>query len=73
MEKDQINSVVLLDGVKLESDRRGFDIIFDIIPPISFYQSIIVFFGLWLCIPAGAIQLAAIILQAKPEGKKNRK
>ena len=45
---------------------KGFDILFDFIPTISGYQITIVFFGLWLTISAGAIQLAAIILQADP-------
>ena len=36
--------------------REGFDVIFDSIPPISAYQVFVVFCGIWLSIPAGAIQ-----------------
>lgn len=48
------------------SQRSGFDIAFNYIPPISWYQTVIVFLGLYLEIPAGAIQLGAVILQADP-------
>ena len=49
-----------------KSAREGFDVIFDVIPPISLYQILVVFCGIWLSVPAGAIQVAPIVLQADP-------
>ena len=55
---------ILDDDVKKPS--AGFDVLFDYIPSISWYQILVVFFGLYLRLPVGAIQFAAVIIQAEP-------
>ena len=52
------------DQMKVMENNDGFDIIFKHVPKISLYQSLMALFGMYLTIPAGAIQLGAVVMQA---------
>ena len=47
-------------------ENEDFQIIFDYLPKISFYQAAIVFLTGYCNVAAGSLQLAQIILQANP-------
>lgn len=47
-------------------ENEDFQIIFDYLPKISFYQAVIVFLTGYCNVAAGSLQLAQIILQANP-------
>ena len=61
-----VNVPILDNGGKKMS--AGFDVLFDYIPSISWYQMSVVLFGLYLRLPVGAIQFAAVVIQAEPGG-----
>ena len=48
-----------------KSKTRGFEIIFEVIPAFSLYQFLCLLTTVWLKIPSGAIQLAAVVLQER--------
>ena len=48
-----------------KSTNRGFEIIFEVIPAFSLYQFLCLLTTVWLKIPSGAIQLAAVVLQGR--------
>lgn len=48
-------------------ENEDFQIIFDYLPKISFYQAVIVFLTGYCNVAAGSLQLAQIILQANPD------
>ena len=62
----ETEQVQLSNNLSCKSTRVGFDIIFEVIPPISVFQVSAIFCALWMHIPAGAIQVAPIVLQAEP-------
>ena len=49
-----------------KTERKGFDILFEYIPAISFYQIFVALASFWVEIPGGAIQVGGVILQAPP-------
>ena len=48
-----------------KSTNIGFEIIFEVIPAFSLYQFLCLLTTVWLKIPSGAIQLAAVVLQGR--------